>query len=640
MYRPPGLSRLHGASMCRPAALQGVVLTMVATLGSPAFAESATPAQTLPSQEIHIGVMAPEGVSDVLHDWRFVAPALQAALPGHVVRIEQLDEKRLRERIAQSRMDFFIANSGFFVEMAAAHGANALATVDGPSAVSPREALGSALVVLSSRSDLRDMGDLRGRRVIAVSEGLFGGFQIGLHALQKAGVRRKELRSLEFVAYDLDRLLEDLQANRADAAIMRRCLLEKLTARPQFRRAAFRVLNERPPDGSGCARSTILYPDWAFASLKRTDPELSRSVTLALLRMPRTGDGHAWSVPTDYDSVHGVLRDLEVGPYEYLSARTLAGFFERSRFALSLMGLLVFGAIAHVTLAEWQVKRRTAELRRALAERDRMAADVRQREEELLHLSRLGALGEMSSMLAHELAQPLASIGNFAHGIVRRLDAGLTDPAPLADAGGEIARQAERAGAIMQRVRSFAAKRVEARVPVDVEDVVRSAAALLRGMAPDAPAVDVIIEVAQCRAAATRAMVDRLQLEQVLLNLYKNAMDAMAGMPAARRRIEVGLHRAGEHVEIEVRDHGDGLTAETLQHLFQPFFTTKTNGVGLGLAICRRVIEAHGGHIGARVGPGGRGLVVWIQLPGLSEQQHAPAPGPAAGTALVREKAR
>ncbi len=623
----PGIWRLCGAvgvvGSFRSCLAAGLVV--LATFTAAVTALAASPAMTAQPEmttrrELRIGIMAPEGSFDVLHDWRFVGPTLEGALPGYTVRTEAVDEERLREKVAHAQMDFLIANSGFFVEMAAAYGATALATVESPAAVSPREALGSAIIVMNGRTDLRELADLRHQRLIAVSEGLFGGFQVGLHALQQAGVRRSDLRDLRFVGYDLRLLLEDLQSNRADAAILRRCLLEKLTSQPQYRREAFRVLNPQPADGTGCARTTRMYPDWAFAALKGTDPELARIVTLALLRMPRSADGHSWSVPTDYESVHGVLRDLEVGPYEYLSGRTLQGFFERNRLMMGLAALLVLGAFAHVSLAEWQVRRRTAQLRRALADRDRMAADVRHREEELLHLSRLGALGEMSSMLAHELAQPLASISNFAHGIVRRVQAGLDDPAPLAEAGEEIVSQAERARQIMQRVRGFAAKRVEARVAVDLEQVVRSAVALLRGIAPDAPAIHISVESDAGDRRPIRAMADRLQIEQVLLNLFRNSMEAMAGMPADQQRIEVRLRRAGPDVELEVCDQGEGLSADALEHLFQPFHTTKPNGVGLGLAICKRVIEAHGGHIDARTCTSRRGLLMWILLPALDER--------------------
>jgi two-component system sensor histidine kinase TtrS len=248
---------------------------------TPTVPASAAPSPDAP--EIRIGVMAPEGASDVMHTWEFLAPTLERALPGHRVHLESLDVATLRGVVARSQADFFIANSGFCVEMESAHGATALATVDGPLADSPQKALGSAVVALASRRDLRRLADLDGKRVVAVSEQLFGGYQVAMHALHDAGVTRDDLAGMRFVGYDVDRLLEDLLANRADAAILRRCLFEKLTRSPRFQRAAFRVLPEQPPDRSGRAVSTSLYPDWAFARLKGTDPGLAKQAALAKL---------------------------------------------------------------------------------------------------------------------------------------------------------------------------------------------------------------------------------------------------------------------------------------------------------------------------------------------------------------------
>jgi two-component system sensor histidine kinase TtrS len=408
-------------------------------------------------------------------------------------------------------------------------------------------------------------------------------------------------------------MLEDLEGNTADAAIMRVCLFEGLTGSPQFSPASFRVLGQVPNDRFGCARSTELYPDWTFARLKGTDPVLAKRIVLALLAMPRTPDGYAWTVPADYDRVHALFRDLEIGPYEFLSQRTVSGFVRRYRMAFALLILLVLGAALHAYRVEKIVSRRTAELRHALAERDRMTNESRAREEQFEHLSRLGVLGEMASMLAHELNQPLSAIANFAHGIVRRLNAGLTDPQPLADAGEEIARQADRAAGIMQHIRGFARKRPSERVSTDLCEAIDSAMTLFRAMAPGVPEIERVCLDGTEQAAP--ALIDRLQIEQVLLNLFKNAYDAMQDMPLTARRIRVSLGRDEHCYRVAVRDCGAGLAPDAIDRLFEPFFTTKSEGVGLGLAICKRVIEAHGGHIEARPNTPDPGVTMSFILP-------------------------
>jgi two-component system, LuxR family, sensor histidine kinase TtrS len=611
----PAAVAAFAAATCR------ALLPAVLAFGLPAAA-SDLPA---PVPEVRIGVMAPEGVSDVLHTWEFLAPMLERALPGYRVRLETLDVSALRNVVARSQADFFIANSGFFVEMESRYGATALATIDSPRAESPQRALGTAVVTLASRRDLPSLSAVGGKRVVAVSEQLFGGFQVGMYALHTAGVERDDLASLRFVGYDTQRMLDELASGRADVALIRRCLLEKLTTGTRHARAAFRVINEQPSDRSGCAVSTPLYPDWAFARLKGTSPEVARRVAIALLAMPVSADGYSWTVPMDYDNVHEVLRGLEVGPYETLSERTLDALYHRFRIALATFALAVLAVAFHVVHSERLVQRRTRDLRVALAERDRIAAEVRSREEQLVHLTRLGVLGEMSSMVAHELNQPLSAIANFAQGIVRRVDAGLVDPRPLAEAGEEIARQAERAAGVMQRVRAFARKRNVERVAVDMREVVESARTLFQGLVPATP--DVVCTCApECENGAV-ALVDRLSIEQVLINLFKNALEAMHAVPAAERRIAVHLSCGGEGLRIAVSDLGEGLAPEPLQRLFEPFYTTKPNGVGLGLAICKRVIEAHGGRIEVARNTAGPGLTVSFTLPVPRPAAAAPAPG-------------
>ncbi|MFO1398033.1 MAG: PhnD/SsuA/transferrin family substrate-binding protein [Burkholderiales bacterium] len=598
------------------------VLALVAAVGCApaAYAAPAAP------PEVRIGIMAPEGVSDVLHTWDFLVPTLEQALPGYRIRLQTLDVASLRRVVAHAQADFFIANSGFFVEMESKYGATALATVDAPRAKSPQQALGSAIVSLAARRDLATLAAVKGKRVIAVSEELFGGYQVAIHALHKAGVARDDLASVRFVGYDTDRLLSELVSGHADVAIIRRCLFEKLTATPRFPRGLFRVIEEQPPDRTGCVVSTPLYPDWAFARLKDTSPELARQVALALLAMPASAEGYAWTVPMDYDSVHEVLRTVEIGPYEALSQRTMDALYHRYRVALLVFAVAVVAVILHVVHSEKLVQRRTRDLRAALAERDRISAESRSREEQLLHLSRLGVLGEMSSMLAHELNQPLSAITNFARGIVRRVDAGLVDPKPLADAGEEIARQAQRAADVMQRVRSFARKRQVPREVADLREVIDGTRTMFRAFLPNAPEIECTCDE-RCHDGA-RALLDRLSIEQVLLNLCKNAFDGMQSLPPAERRIAIHLSCADDGYRVAVRDNGEGLSPETMQRLFEPFYTTKPNGVGLGLAICKRVIEAHGGHIGAAANAPHPGVTVSFTLP--------PAPAAAATSAAQR----
>lgn len=561
---------------------------------------------------VTVGILAPQGEFQAAQAWAHLAERLHLALPERRFALKHFDLPGLKAAVAAAQVDFFIANSGFYVDMEAAHGARRIATLQSPQALSPAEALASAVLVRRGRGDLRRWADLKGKRLMGVDPNAFGGFQLVWREMKAAGVDPyTDLAVLQFAGFPLQDIVAAVRRGDTDAGIVRACLLEDMVRNGQARAGEFDVLM---PQGGPypCARSTPLYPDWPFAALKRTPNDLAKRVAVALLAMPPSANGHAWTVPTDYQPVRELFRDLEIGPYADLRERSVAGFVRRHWpwFVLALAGLA--GWAVHSLRVNRLVDRRTAELRLALAERERMEQEARAQQEKLDHLSRLGILGEMSSMLAHELNQPLAAIGNFARGMARRIEAGRLEPQALLAAGNDIAEQAQRASGIMQRIRGFVGKRAVRRERLDLRATLEGAVALFSSMQTQPPAIELEWDP---RARSPWVHADRLQVDQVLLNLMKNALDAMAALPPAQRRVVLAAAPDGEHYRVCVSDNGSGVDAAARHRLFEPFFTTKPDGVGLGLAICKRAVEAHGGRLWAEPGPDGAGLSVCFTLP-------------------------
>lgn len=580
-------------------ALRRRLIAAALAVSAPAFAAPTT-----------VGVLAPEGPGEAQRTWHEMAGYLAARLPEAQLQVRFFDLAGLREAVAAGQVQFFVANSGFYVEMEAAHGATRIATLESPRAGAPGLAIASAIVVRGDRADLRRLADLSGKRLLAVSEFAFGGYQIGWREMARVGVEpQRDLASLRFVGFPMQNIVHAVARGEADAGIVRACLVEDMIARGELAAGALRVIEPLPGSDYPCQRSTRLYPDWPFATLRGTPHALAKQVAGALLAMPPTADGYAWTVPTDYQPVHELFRELQIGPYAYLREHSLEAFLRRNWFALVVGALLLIGWAIHTIRVDVLVARRTRELREAMAEGARLAQAEVAQQEKLEHLSRLSTLGEMSSMIAHELNQPLAAIANFARGLVRRVDAGRLDPAPLSLAGQEIAEQAERAADVLQRMRAFARKRASRREPINLCAAIDSALQLFVGMLPAAPRIE-----RDCVCPAP-ALGDALQIEQVLLNLLKNALDAVQAVPAGEQRIRLCCHRADGMWQITVQDNGAGLGEEEMARLFEPFFTTKPDGVGLGLAICNSVVEAHGGRLFARANDGGPGLTVGFTLP-------------------------
>ncbi|HTY04510.1 MAG TPA: ATP-binding protein, partial [Rhodocyclaceae bacterium] len=366
----------------------------------------------------------------------------------------------------------------------------------------------------------------------------------------------------------------------------------------------FRVLAPRPQPGFACMTSTPLYPDWPFAATSTVDRELARAVTVALLSLPPSEDGVAWDVPADYQSVHELFQELMIGPYAHLRTSTIEGLAKRYRTTILVVLALLAGIVVHVVRVEYLVSRRTAELRAAQAR-----AQELQRESE--HMARLSILGEMSGTLAHELNQPLTTIATYAQGLERHCAAGEINCELVAHANREIVAQTERASGVIRRVRAFARKRIATRESKPLAETVREAVGMFSAMLPELPPVLIDNRL----PANTTVEADHLQLQQVLLNLLKNAADASSELPWERRVITVVIARRDGALAIDVADRGPGVSAETLARLFDPFFTTKPDGLGLGLAICKSIIEAHGGHLSAQPREPSPGLVFHFTLP-------------------------
>ena len=221
-------------------------------------------------------------------------------------------------------------------------------------------------------------------------------------------------------------------------------------------------------------------------------------------------------------------------------------------------------------------------------------AEARQRQydEQLQHTQRLASVGEMASTLAHELNQPLMALSNFAS--AAKAFATQNEHGLLIDSLDEIATQAQRAGDIVHRLRSFVRQRTAGAERCALNACVDNVLALLKAEVRH-HRVQVRLQLA---ADLAEVQGDRVLLEQVLLNLILNSLQAMDGLPRARRLIEITTVNQPGGIRVSIRDHGPGMDAQAAQRVFEPFFTTRAEGLGLGLNICRTIIESHGGRLG------------------------------------------
>lgn len=563
-------------------------------------------AQTRDAPPVRIGVLAYLGADAATNEWAPLIGQLSVTLPTHRFELVHLDHGGMRELAARGELDFIITNPGHYVELEAELGASRILTLASGPGLDPSRALGSAVIVRKDSTDIQRLEDLRGKRVAVVSREGFGGYQLVWRELSAQGIRSEDsFGELRSVGFPMDRVFDAVLSGEVDAGIVRACLLET-----RHDAGDLRVVDARTEAGFACATSTRLYPDWPIAILRHTPQELARAVAIALLSPPLAPGSLGWAVPADYQSVHELFRELQIGPYAYLREPTLMALAERYWPWVAVVMTMLIAWVLYTVRVEHLVHSRTAALRDALAEREALAIRMREHQEQADHLARLSMLGELSGTLAHELNQPLATIGNYAQSLVRRAHAGRLTEDATCEAAAEIATQAERAAAIIGRIRSFAKKRVqrESRAPFEI---VNEAVALFRGMLAHAPEVEVVDRL----AAGTTIEADALQIQQVLLNLLKNGYDASHELDPTRRTMRITLTRAIDVVRISVRDFGPGLDPAISSRLFEPFLTTKPDGLGLGLSICTTIAEAHGGRLSATAADDGPGMVFTLAIP-------------------------
>lgn len=264
----------------------------------------------------------------------------------------------------------------------------------------------------------------------------------------------------------------------------------------------------------------------------------------------------------------------------------------------------VHGVVTHFIATGKDVTKRKLAEERAL-----------QRQAQLTHVQRVSAMGAMATSLAHELNQPLAAIVNYARGCIHRLRGGELRSDELRTALEHIATEGARSGEIIQRVREFLRKGKPLRTRADINQIVREAADLA---GPEARRKDIALRL-ELTEGLPLVLVDAVQIEQVVLNLVHNAIEAIDEAQCQRREVTVRTGPDPKNgIEVIVRDTGPGLPLKNFDRLFEPFFSTKPVGMGMGLSISRSIIEAHGDQLSAVANIDG-GAIFHFTLPAAVE---------------------
>ena len=597
---------------------------------APARQESApsqaTPVQTM-AEPIRIGVLATRGPALARAQWQPLLRWLAQRVPDHRFVLHPLGLDELAEAVAREHLDFVITNPGQSVSLARQYPLAWLATLKSP-AGGDNLAIGAALVV-PAQTPYRHWRDLEGQAVAAVSENAFGGYLAYRFEAGEQGVRLERFFStVQFTGFPLDRLIERLAAGEVAAAIVPVCQLERMEREGKVARGAFRVLDDQAPAGFGCQSSTRLYPNWSFAKTERASPALALAVTRALYDLPAdseaaiAADSAGWTVPTSELAIDRLLKALDrhplQGPWWQAAWHWLRQHQQWGWGALALV-LLLGG---HHLLLQRLFNRSQ---RRLLATRQQLEEKGRQLEQ----ARRLAELGELGANMAHEINQPLTAIANYSQGALLRLARQGQDPAtaasqePLRQALEQIGLQVQRITQTVQRLRSRLQKRPRQAEPTDLVALVEGLQPLLGQMLAPLGVTFTLRWQGQPRLLP----LDGTGVEQLLMNLIKNGAESAARTdgPAAQRaepgRVELLVCFEAALLILEIRDNGPGLRMPEAW-LQQAFHSDKDDGMGLGLAICRDVVECHRGQLAlSNLSP--HGCLARVTLPAPQQRLEA-----------------
>ena len=490
------------------------------------------------------------------------------------------------------------------------YGVRDLATVHSDWNPNPNRADGAALIVrrdseISSLNQLLNLKELK----VAMEKGRH--FDVLYYLLGE--FEALKLDSEKFNSFLLEstqkssELVKGVIQGKADAALLPACFLEQHVVEYPSLYREIKVLNPLRSSELPCTVSTTLYPNWSVLITPNISMKQATDIAATLLTQPKSSDGAWWSVSTQFDGVDKLLKNLKVEQYSYLREWTLRRFFEEYFPFIILFGAFLTGVILYSCIANRLIKIKTRQLSQSLLRLSKYKKEFElvRRDNEIYH--RMGIVSHISSLISHELRQPLNTISCYSQGLLMRLEKGPMEQGQISDIVYQIHKKTQGADEIIKKVRDFA-KFGSRPVATELNQSIRKA-------------VDVFLLSSQCSSVvefkpsdAAWIKIDPFELELLVLNLLRNANEALVKTANARIEVNVSINKETSEVILTVKDNGPKLSEETLIKIKRGFETTKKNGTGMGLVIVSESVSNARGKIDF-IPSKDRGLLVKITFP-------------------------
>lgn len=538
----------------------------------------------------------------------------KAVAPRRLV-VQFYDQEVFLEAAQNKEFDLAIASSGLTALMTDASGAAALLTIINSRTPDPNHANAGVIVVRSDRDDINCLADLKGKTVAVSSTKAFAGFLAVMGEIQAEGLNPNRLfKSVTATHKPMTELVKQVVNKEVDVAFIASCLLENMEADGVIPKGCLKVINEKKDENFYCKHSTRLYPGWILSAQPTLDSKTLRNIMEALLQLPPgKEEGSYWTVATDYDQMNLLLQRMEV---RYLEDRTIGWMLNYYRwyFIVGCGALLLI--ILNWAYLAFAVGRKTEQLRKKVEENREYERENRKITERIEALEKAKSIGIISAMVAHELKQPLGAINNYSEAILRQLKRG-KKPAEeiLTEALSEIKSESQRASEIVEFVRNIGRKEPRQRKRFNLESAVEHTIELMKRLG------HLNSKCTLTGAENLFVYADPLNVDLVLMNLLKNAEEAVRNQQNAEIKVEI--KNAGADALVIIEDNGPDMTDDQFASLRNLGQSSKKDGLGLGLAIVRELLEANGGSLKLVRIPSG-GLRCIASLPIALEDKDGP----------------
>ncbi len=551
----------------------------------------------------------------------FIAPTFDAIneafnAEGKFLVLKHLDRLTIEDLLQDGLIDFLISGPDFYANLSFEDRVKPMSMLWRPQASSPGHSMASTIVVRHDNDKLYTLNDIAhtGVKIKGVAKTSFAGFLAAQDPFAKMDYPFQLLFDSATFASSKSPLevLNDVKYGYTDVGIVPACQIEYYMSKNLAHLSDFRVINPQPVDELACQHSTQTFSSIVLSYQKDTNANMVLSMNNIVVGM-RLKDGVTWSLPDNPRSLYDMLYRLKLGPYSDITYSTLNRIFQENRMVF-IMGifLLVAGLFYNLVISV-EVASRTRALQKTLTEKEALAKQQEQTNEYIARLERTGIVGQMSSMIAHELKQPLGTISNYTRGLLRRIERHQADEETIVKILKEIEYHNDRAADIVDHVRSYVKSHDVKREDHNLRDIVNMSVETFKKSGRS----QVPVRIEGEREAWVE--VDDWEVELALINLLKNSADAFAEVHPARYvegecLIRVRIEDHDDTWWIRVIDNAKLVTKEFTNEFFTHLETTKAHGLGLGLSIVSSLAERHAGRVWAEPNVG-RGVIVTIEFP-------------------------